>query len=48
MVQAVVTTAHPVAVVARAVPAKTETTETSGLTAEVKAGQPITIAIEGK
>lgn len=32
----------------RAVPAKTETTETSGLTAEVKAGQPITIAIEAK
>lgn len=32
----------------RAVPAKTEKTATSGLTAEVKAGQPITIAIEGK
>lgn len=32
----------------RPVPAKTEKTETSGLTAEVKAGQPITIAIEGK
>jgi hypothetical protein len=32
----------------RAVPAKTEKTDTSGLTAEVKAGQPITIAIEGK
>lgn len=32
----------------RAVPAKTEKAATSGLTAEVKAGQPITIAIEGK
>ena len=32
----------------RVVPAKTEKTDTSGLVAEVKAGQPITIAIEGK
>jgi hypothetical protein len=32
----------------RAVPAKTEKAATSGLVAEVKAGQPITIAVEGK
>jgi hypothetical protein len=32
----------------RKVPAKTEKAETSGLVAEVKAGQPITIAIDSK
>ncbi|MEI8370535.1 MAG: hypothetical protein WCJ31_19085 [Planctomycetia bacterium] len=32
----------------RSVPAKTEKAETSGLVAEVKAGEPITIAIQGK
>jgi antitoxin (DNA-binding transcriptional repressor) of toxin-antitoxin stability system len=30
------------------VPAKTEKTETSGLVAEVKTGEPIAIAIKGK
>ena len=32
----------------RSVPAKTEKAETSGLVAEVKAGEPIAIAIKGK
>ena len=32
----------------RAVPSKFEKAETSGLVVEVKAGQPVTIAIEGK
>ena len=31
----------------RSVPAKTEKAETSGLVAEVKAGEPIAIAIKG-